>query len=51
MIANLFLMFFRNLVQLEYEGDPGWEGILVRMNFITSQLTECYKFHMDLISS
>ncbi|XP_073996795.1 exocyst complex component secretory 5 [Rhodnius prolixus] len=36
----------RNLVQLEYEGDPGWEAINVHVKFINGQLNECYKFHM-----
>ncbi|KAK9509163.1 hypothetical protein O3M35_006540 [Rhynocoris fuscipes] len=36
----------RNLVQLEYEGDPGWEAINVHVRFINGQLNECFKFHM-----
>ncbi|XP_014248601.1 exocyst complex component 2 [Cimex lectularius] len=36
----------RNLVQLEYEGDPGWEAINVHLKYITAQLNECYRFHM-----
>ncbi|BET01653.1 exocyst complex component [Nesidiocoris tenuis] len=36
----------RNLVQLEYEGDPGWEAINVHVRYINGQLNDCYKFHM-----
>ncbi|KAF6199539.1 hypothetical protein GE061_007565 [Apolygus lucorum] len=36
----------RNLVQLEYDGDPGWEAINVHVKYINGQLNECYKFHM-----
>lgn len=41
----------RNLVQLEYEGDPGWEGITVRMNFIMEQLNACHSFYSEQIAS